>query len=530
MSIFKPFICELPELIPGINNKRIIKFQINKENTKMVTRKGFTMKRYMWLIPLFLVIIGGSVGKWLLGAEPKMTNPVSNIIIDDFAKKAMNTPANFIWTLDLAPAALKGATGNIEFVQKDGKSCLHLRSPVSAENNWSIIGSRTGLANFGEALHTSAYEGIYVKARGTPGQWIVGLWIEDAQGDIRLYQAPIEVNKSWQEIQVPFRRFHALPAKRTGNSPELIRLSSVVGREQKTVEIFLNEIGFYKERKMFNKLTPEETRVIVNKGTERPFSGKYNEFFEKGVYTCKRCGAELFESDSKFKSECGWPSFDEQIDGAVKWQLDADGVRTEILCNQCGAHLGHVFLGEGLTDKNTRYCVNSVSMNFIPAKEKKTEEAIFASGCFWGTEYHFQKVPGVISTTVGYTGGHVDNPTYKQVCTDKTGHAEAVKVVYDPLKTSYEELAKLFFETHDFTQLNRQGPDIGKQYRSAIFYLNDEQKEIATKLLDELKKKGYNVMTEITAASKFWPAEDYHQEYYEKTGKSPYCHIYRKIF
>lgn len=281
---------------------------------------------------------------------------------------------------------------------------------------------------------------------------------------------------------------------------------------------------------MFNKLTPEEARVIINKGTERPFSGKYNDFFEKGVYTCKRCEAELFESNSKFKSECGWPSFDEQIDGAVKWQLDADGVRTEILCNQCGAHLGHVFMGEGLTDKNTRYCVNSISMNFVPAENKKTEEAIFASGCFWGTEYHFQKVPGVISTTVGYTGGHVDNPTYKQVCTDKTGHAEAVKVVYDPSKTSYEELAKLFFETHDFTQLNRQGPDIGKQYRSAVFYLNNEQKEIATKLLDELEKKGSNVKTEITAAGKFWPAEDYHQDYYEKTGKSPYCHIYRKIF
>jgi peptide methionine sulfoxide reductase msrA/msrB len=487
------------------------------------------MKRYIWLILLFIFAIGGSLAGWLTGAESKSANNYCNIIIDDFHKAQVSTPANFKWTLDVVPSGYTRKRDMLEYIRQDNKSCLHLRRPVSTDNNWSIIGSRTGLANFGEGLHTSAYEGIYVQAKGTPGQWIIGLWIEDARGDIRLYRAPIDITKNWQEIQVPFRRFHVLPAKRAENSPELIRLSSTVGKKQKMVEIFLDEIGFYKERKMFNKLTPEETRVIINKGTERPFSGKFNNHFDKGVYTCRRCGAELFESDSKFKSECGWPSFDEQINGAVKWQLDADGVRTEILCNQCGGHLGHVFLGEGLTEKNTRYCVNSVSMDFEPAREK-TERAIFASGCFWGTEYHFQKVPGVISTTVGYTGGHVDNPTYKQVCTDKTGHAEAVEVVYDPTKTSYEELTKLFFETHDFTQLNRQGPDIGTQYRSAVFYLNEKQKEIATKLINQLKRKGHSVKTEITTAGKFWPAEDYHQEYYEKKGKSPYCHIYRKIF
>ncbi len=282
------------------------------------------------------------------------------------------------------------------------------------------------------------------------------------------------------------------------------------------------------KKKMYNELTPEEKRVILYKGTERPFSGEYDDFYEKGIYTCKRCGAALYESDSKFKSGCGWPSFDDQIAGAVKWQPDADGIRTEILCANCGGHLGHVFLGEGLTQKDVRHCVNSISMNFVP--EAKIEKAIFASGCFWGTEYHLRRVDGVYSTTVGYTGGHVKNPTYKQVCTDKTGHAEAVEVVYDPNKVSYEDLAKLFFETHDFTQFNRQGPDIGTQYRSGIFYLNDEQKEVAMKLVNTLKEKGYNVRTEITKASTFWPAEDYHQDYYEKTKKSPYCHIYRKIF
>ncbi len=197
---------------------------------------------------------------------------------------------------------------------------------------------------------------------------------------------------------------------------------------------------------------------------------------------------------------------------------------------KCEAHLGHVFTREHLTAKNIRHCVNSISLDFVPAEEIKTKRAIFASGCFWGTEYHLQKVPGVISTTVGYTGGRTKNPTYKQVCTDRTGHAEAVEVVYDPEKTSYEKLARLFFETHDFTQLNRQGPDIGKQYRSGIFYLDEEQKQTAVELIKTLKQKGFAVKTELTKATKFWPAELYHQDYYTKTGKLPYCHVYRKIF
>jgi len=284
-----------------------------------------------------------------------------------------------------------------------------------------------------------------------------------------------------------------------------------------------------KEQDMNKKLTFEEARVIVHKGTEAPFSGEYYDHFEKGIYTCKRCGAKLFESSSKFASGCGWPSFDDEIKGAVKKQLDADGMRTELICANCGAHLGHIFTGEGLTPKDVRYCVNSISMNFTP-EEKKVEKAIFASGCFWGTEYYFKQAPGVISTTVGYTGGNLDNPTYGQVCTDKTGHAEAVEVEYDSSKTSYEELAKLFFETHDFTQLNRQGPDVGTQYRSAIFYLNEQQRETAEELVKELEKKGYDVKTEIEPAGKFWPAEGYHQDYYEKKGSSPYCHIYKKIF
>lgn len=162
--------------------------------------------------------------------------------------------------------------------------------------------------------------------------------------------------------------------------------------------------------------------------------------------------------------------------------------------------------------------------------ENNHERAIFASGCFWGTEYHLQRAEGVLRTRAGYIGGHKENPTYKEVCTGRTGHAEAVEVIYDPAKTDYETLARLFFETHDPTQVNRQGPDVGTQYRSGIFYLNEEQKATAEKLIGLLEDKGLDVATEVTEATTFWPAENYHQQYYDQTGKQPYCHIYRPLF
>jgi len=289
----------------------------------------------------------------------------------------------------------------------------------------------------------------------------------------------------------------------------------------------------------YNKLTPEEERVIVHKGTEAPFSGKFDSFFEKGTYTCKRCGAPLYKSDSKFNSMCGWPSFDDEIPGAVRRQPDADGMRTEIICANCGAHLGHVFTGEHLTDKDVRHCVNSVSLNFIPdssqqvsatENKNKIDTAYFAGGCFWGVEHLLESKDGVISVISGYMGGHTDHPTYKEVCSGTTGHAETVQVEFNPSIISYEDLAKLFFEIHDPTQVNRQGPDIGYQYRSEIFYKNDDQKNIAEKLISILTKKGYKVATKVTPADKFWEAESYHQDYYDRTGGQPYCHIYTKRF
>ncbi len=290
---------------------------------------------------------------------------------------------------------------------------------------------------------------------------------------------------------------------------------------------------FAQDKMNFNKLTPEEKNVIINKGTEKPFTGKYTDYKSDGTYTCKQCNAPLYISNDKFDSHCGWPSFDDAIDGAIKRVTDADGRRTEILCANCGGHLGHVFTGEGYTDKNTRHCVNSISLNFVPVEinnEIKLEKAIFAGGCFWGMEYQFEKIDGVKSVVSGYIGGKTENPTYKEVCNTNSGHAEAIEVTYNPAKVNYETLAKLFFEIHDPTQINGQGPDIGEQYRSEIFYTNDAQKEVAVKLIEILTEKGYNVVTGLTKATTFYSAEDYHQDYYKKTGGTPYCHAYTKRF
>lgn len=273
-------------------------------------------------------------------------------------------------------------------------------------------------------------------------------------------------------------------------------------------------------------LTELEKQVILYKGTEAPFTGKYTNNKAQGLYVCRQCGAPLYRSADKFESSCGWPSFDDQIAGAVKRVPDKDGRRTEIICSACNGHLGHVFEGENYTDKNLRHCVNSVSMEFIP----DVEEAIFAGGCFWGVEHLMQQQSGVLSVESGYIGGTVKNPTYKEVCTGETGHAEAVRIIYDPKKVDYETLAKLFFEIHDPTQADGQGPDIGNQYRSEVFYTSDEQQAIAKKLVALLKDKGYAVQTAVTKATEFYPAEDYHQDYYDTTGKQPYCHIYTKRF
>ena len=276
----------------------------------------------------------------------------------------------------------------------------------------------------------------------------------------------------------------------------------------------------------WRKLTAEEERVIVRKGTEKPFSGAFENHAERGVYTCRRCGAALYRSEDKFHSGCGWPAFDDEVAGAVRREPDADGRRTEILCATCGGHLGHVFLGERLTPRNTRHCVNSVSMDFVAEAELDAafERAVFAGGCFWGVALYLQQAAGVIRAVSGYTGGRTENPSYEQVCAKRTGHVEAVEVLYDPRQTDYETLARLFFEIHDPTEVDRQGPDVGEQYRSAVFYRDERQKAVAEKLIALLKAKGLKVATRVEPAARFWRAESYHQDYYFVNRKTPYCH------
>jgi peptide methionine sulfoxide reductase msrA/msrB len=281
-------------------------------------------------------------------------------------------------------------------------------------------------------------------------------------------------------------------------------------------------------------LTPAEAQVIVNKGTEPPGSGRFLHHDEDGRYACKRCGAALFDARAKFDSGCGWPSFDQALPEAVREAPDADGRRSEILCAACGAHLGHVFRGEGHTPKNTRHCVNSISLSFDAAYAASESEdaayAYFAGGCFWGVEHHIARASGVREVTSGYMGGHEDEPSYGEVCTGMTGHAEAVEVVYDPGRTSYEALARLFFEIHDPTQIDRQGPDMGPQYRSAVFVSSERERQVIQRLVAELRRRGLDVATRVEDAARFWPAEDDHQDYYERTGKAPYCHSRVKRF
>lgn len=277
-------------------------------------------------------------------------------------------------------------------------------------------------------------------------------------------------------------------------------------------------------------LTPEQYDVMRQKGTERPFTGACAVPAEgkTGIYECAGCGTDLFRYDAKFDSGTGWPSFWEPVSELnVSFERDTSHgrIRTEVLCARCGAHLGHVF-DDGPEPTGKRYCINAVALRLAEPAER--ERATFAAGCFWGVESAFRQLlgKGVVSTRVGYTGGHTANPTYQEVCSHTTGHAEAVEVEYDPKLIGYDKLLDVFWSIHDPTTPNRQGPDVGSQYRSAIFYHSPEQHRLAEESksgLEKSKRFRDPVVTEITPASEFYPAEDYHQQYHEKRGAGPAC-------
>lgn len=270
-------------------------------------------------------------------------------------------------------------------------------------------------------------------------------------------------------------------------------------------------------------LTPEQFNITRLKGTERAFSSELCSYFEPGRYACVCCGTALFDAGTKFESGTGWPSFTQPIkENAVAYHKDKSfGMqRIEALCNTCDAHLGHVFQ-DGPMPSGLRYCMNAVSLKKVEVRERKID---FGGGCFWCTEAIFQRLRGVLKVESGYSGGTVVNPTYREVCSGATGHAEMVEITYNPDEIAFDDLLRIHLSTHNPTTVNRQGADRGSQYRSIIFYRTEDEKQAAMKVIDEMQKSYSDMLvTQLEMFEHFYKAEDYHQDYYNRNPDGGYC-------